>query len=245
MSETTTAQAAETVMEPTPELEVAGADEETAAREPEVSELDVQMLRRLADQARGQGLELTGEGGLLRQLTRLFLESALEGEMDARLGYARHDPAGDNSGNSRNGRRGKTVITQVGPVEIAVPRDRDALFEPQIVRKRQRRLTGVDEMVLSLSAKGLTHGEISAHLAEVYGAKVSKTTITAITERVMDGMSEWQNRPLDRVYPVIFIDAINAGDLRWAGRQPAHLPRPGRHCGGQARHPGVVGRGRW
>jgi putative transposase len=136
------------------------------------------------------------------------LESALEGEMDAHLGYAKHDAAGDNSGNSRNGRRAKTVTTEVGPVEISVPRDRDASFEPQIVRKRQRRLSGVDEMVLSLSAKGLTHGEISAHLAEVYGASVSKSTITAITDRVMDGMAEWQNRPLDCVYPVIFIDAV-------------------------------------
>jgi transposase-like protein len=175
----------------------------------EISELDVQLLRRLADQARGKGLELTGEGGLLQQLTKVFLESALEGEMDAHLGYAKHDPAGDHSGNSRNGRRAKTVITEVGPVEIEVPRDRDASFDPQLVKKRQRRLSGVDEMVLSLSAKGLTHGEISAHLAEVYGANISKSTITAITDRVMEGMAEWQNRPLDAVYPVIFIDAIN------------------------------------
>lgn len=90
-----------------------------------------------------------------------------------------------------------------------MPRDREGSFEPAIVKKRQRRLTGVDEMVLSLSAKGLTHGEISAHLAEVYGADVSKTTISTITDKVMDGMAEWQNRPLDRVYPVVFIDAIN------------------------------------
>jgi transposase-like protein len=182
---------------------------EDAAEAAEVSALDAQLLRRLADQARGQGLELTGEGGLLQQLTRVFLESALEGEMDAHLGYARHDATGDNSGNSRNGRRAKTVITEVGPVEITAPRDRDASFDPQLVKKRQRRLSGVDEMVLSLSAKGLTHGEISAHLAEVYGANVSKTTITAITDRVIEGMNEWQNRPLDAVYPVIFIDAIN------------------------------------
>jgi putative transposase len=203
MSETTIDSAVE-VAEPktTPEVE-------TAAEAAEVSALDVQLLRRLADQARGQGLELTGEGGLLQQLTKMFLESALEGEMDAHLGYAKHDAAGDNTGNSRNGRRAKTVITEVGPVEITVPRDRDASFDPQLVKKRQRRLSGVDEMVLSLSAKGLTHGEISAHLAEVYDATVSKTTITTITDRVMEGMNEWQNRPLDAVYPVIFIDAIN------------------------------------
>ncbi|GAB3976397.1 hypothetical protein GCM10029978_063170 [Actinoallomurus acanthiterrae] len=120
----------------------------------------------------------------------------------------KHDPAGNSSGNSRNGRRSKTVTTDIGPVEIEVPRDREGSFEPQIVAKRQRRLSGVDEMVLSLSAKGLTHGEISAHLAEVYGANVSKQTISTITDKVIDGMTEWQNRPLDAVYPVIFLDAI-------------------------------------
>ena len=121
----------------------------------------------------------------------------------------RHDPAGRDGGNSRNGHRAKTVITETGPVELSVPRDRDSSFEPKIVTKRQRRLTGVDEMVISLSAKGLTHGEICAHLAEVYGAEVSKQTITAITDRVMEGLADWQSRPLDPVYAVIFIDAIN------------------------------------
>lgn len=210
MSETTIDTAAEVVeLEAAREAGLQAPAESAVSGTAEVGTLDVQMLRRLADQARDQGLELTGEGGLLQQLTKVFLESALEGEMDAHLGYAKHDAAGDNSGNSRNGRRAKTVVTEVGPVEISVPRDRDASFEPHLVRKRQRRLSGVDEMVLSLSAKGLTHGEISAHLAEVYGANVSKTTITAITDRVMEGMTEWQNRPLDPVYPVIFIDAIN------------------------------------
>ena len=121
----------------------------------------------------------------------------------------KHDAAGDGSGNSRNGHRSKTVTTDVGPVEIEVPRDRAGTFEPQIVKKRQRRLCGVDEMVLSLSARGLTHGEISAHLRGVYGAEVSKTTIPTITDRVIEGMAEWQNRPLDPVYPVIFIDCVH------------------------------------
>ena len=137
------------------------------------------------------------------------MESALEGELDDHLGYGKHDPAGRDGGNSRNGRRSKTVLTEAGPVEISVPRDRDASFEPRIVAKRQRRLTGVDDLVLSLSAKGLTHGEIAAHLAEVYGAEVSKQTISTITDRVLEGMGEWQNRPLDPVYPVIFIDCVN------------------------------------
>nr|WP_307848867.1 IS256 family transposase [Microbispora oryzae] len=170
---------------------------------------DRELVARLVDQARAEGLELVGENGLLGRLTKLVLESALEGELTDHLGYDKHDPAGRGSGNSRNGSRTKTVITDVGPVEIDVPRDRDASFEPKIVRKRQRRLSGVDEMVISLAAKGLTTGEISAHLAEIYGVEVSKQTISTITDKVIEGMTEWQNRPLDPVYPVVFIDAIH------------------------------------
>jgi transposase-like protein len=173
-----------------------------------LSAADAQLLRELTERARAGGLKLTGEGGLLGQLTKMVVEGALEGEMDDHLGYGKHDPAGRNSGNSRNGHRAKTVLTEAGPVEISVPRDRDSGFDPRIVAKRQRRLTGVEDMVISLSAKGLTHGEIAAHLAEVYGAEVSKQTISTITDRVMDGMAEWQSRPLDPVYAVVFIDAI-------------------------------------
>jgi putative transposase len=171
--------------------------------------LDEQLVGQLVEQARTNGLQLTGEGGLLQRLTKLVVESAMEGEITDHLGYDKHDPAGKNGGNSRNGARPKTLLTEVGPVQIAVPRDRDGSFEPQIVRKRQRRLSGVEDMVLSLSAKGLTTGEISAHLAEVYGADVSRQTISTITDKVMEGMAEWQNRPLDPVYPVIFLDAIH------------------------------------
>jgi transposase-like protein len=174
-----------------------------------VDAVDEQLVEQLAEQARSEGLQLTGEGGLLARLTKRVVESALEGEMDDHLGYGKHDPAGRNGGNSRNGTRGKTVLTEAGPVELAVPRDRDSSFEPRLVKKRQRRLSGVDDLVISLSAKGLTHGEIAAHLAEVYGAEVSKQTISTITDRVLDGMAEWQNRPLDPVYPVIFIDCVN------------------------------------
>jgi putative transposase len=170
---------------------------------------DEQLIAMLVDRARGDGLRLTGEGGLLQQLTKRVLESALDGEITDHVGYDKHDPAGKGSGNSRNGSRTKTVLTDVGSVEVRVPRDVAGTFEPQIVRKRQRRLSGVDDLVLSLSAKGLTHGEIAAHLAEVYGTEVSRQTISTITDKVMDGMAEWQNRPLDAVYPVVFIDAIN------------------------------------
>lgn len=155
-------------------------------------------IEELVARAQADGLQLTGEGGLLQQLMKRLLESALDGEMTDRLGYDKHNPAGKNGGNSRNGKRSKTVLTDVGPVGIEVPRDREGSFEPQIVKKRQRRLTGVDETVLSLSVKGLTHGEISAHLAEVCGAEVSKMTISTITDAVMEGMAEWQSRPLDR-----------------------------------------------
>jgi putative transposase len=172
-------------------------------------DLDEQLISQLVDRSRARGLQLTGEGSVLQQLTKRFLESALDGEITDHLGYDKHDPAGRNGGNSRNGSRAKTVLTDVGPVEISVPRDRDASFEPKIVAKRQKRLTGVDELVISLAAKGLTTGEIAAHLAEVYGAQVSRQTISTITGKVIEGMTEWQNRPLDVVYPVIFIDAIH------------------------------------
>jgi transposase-like protein len=175
----------------------------------ELPAADEQVLRELTGRARTGGLKLTGEGGLLGKLTKMVIEGALEGELDDHLGYEKNDPAGRDGGNSRNGRRAKTVLTGTGPVEISVPRDRDSSFEPKIVAKRQRRLTGVDDMVISLPAKGLTHGEIAAHLAGVYGAEVSRQTITAITGRVMEGMAEWQNRPLDPACAVIFIDAIN------------------------------------
>ncbi|WP_306919611.1 MULTISPECIES: IS256 family transposase [unclassified Arthrobacter] len=171
--------------------------------------LDEQLVQQLSERARAEGLRLTGEGGLLSRLTKMVVESALEGEMEDHLGYARHDPAGRDGGNSRNGTRSKELLTEAGPVQIAVPRDRDGSFTPELVRKRQRRLSGLDDLVISLSAKGLTHGEICAHLAEVYGAEVSKQTISTITEKVLEGLAAWQSRPLDPVYPVIFIDAVN------------------------------------
>jgi transposase-like protein len=178
--------------------------------DPMATEVDQQELaQQLLAQAKEQGIDLVGPDGLLNRLTKNVLETALEAEMDEHLGYEKHDVSGRGSGNSRNGTRTKTVMTEIGPVEIDVPRDTGATFDPQTVKKRQRRLTGVDEIVLSLSAKGLTTGEIAAHFAEVFGARVSKDTISRITEKVIGEMTEWQNRPLDRVYPVVFIDAIH------------------------------------
>ncbi|WP_345680427.1 transposase, partial [Yinghuangia aomiensis] len=178
---------------------------------PSGAAVDGRLIDELVGRARAQGLDLVGEGGLLQQLTKRILESALEGEITDHLGYEKHDAAGRDTGNSRNGTRAKTVLTDVGPVEIAVPRDRDGSFEPRIVRKRQRRLSGVDEMVISLSAKGLTTGEVQAHLAEVYGADVSRQAISTITDKVLDGMAEWQNRPLDpgRIPSVVANHLVN------------------------------------
>jgi putative transposase len=198
-------------MEVTPMTEMMSRVEnaEDAKRVAGLDGLDEQLVAQLIDRVKTGGLQLTGEGGVLQQLTRRLLESALEGEITDHLGYDRHDLAGRNTGNSRNGTRSKTVLTDVGPVEITVPRDREGGFEPKIVAKRQKCLSGIDEMVISLSAKGLTTGEISAHLAEVYGTEVSRQTISTITDKVVEGMAEWQNRPLDPVYPVIFIDAVH------------------------------------
>jgi len=128
-----------------------------------------ELAAELMARAEQDGVSLVGPGGLLSDLTRRVLEAALEAEMTEHVGYEPYDPAGHHSGNSRNGTRSKTVITDIGPVDIDVPRDRAGTFEPVMVPKRKRRLGGVDQMVLSLSAKGLTHGEISAHMEEIYG----------------------------------------------------------------------------
>jgi transposase-like protein len=174
-----------------------------------VGDAQAELAARLVEEAQATGVNLVGPGGLLAALTKQVLELGLEVEMSEHLGYDKHDPTGRDGGNSRNGTRSKTVITEVGPVEIDVPRDREGSFEPATVRKRQRRLQGVDAMVLSLTARGLTTGEVQAHLVEVYGTQVSRETISKISDAIVDEMGEWLVRPLDRVYPVIFIDAIH------------------------------------
>ena len=176
----------------------------------------------LVRMAREKGLDLTGPNGLLRQFTKTVLETALDEEMTEHLGRARHERTKDGrAGNARNGTTAKTVVTDsVGPVRIEVPRDRDGSFEPVVVRKRQRRLNGVDEVVLSLYAKGLTTGEISAHFREIYGASVSRETVSRITQRVSEEMDAWCSRPLDRVYAAVFVDAtvVKVRDGRVANR---------------------------
>ncbi len=162
----------------------------------------------LVERARAEGVELTGDGGLLTGLVRQVLQIGLEVEMADHLGYERHAPEGRGSGNSRNGSSPKRVKTEIGEIDLAVPRDRAETFEPVTVPKHQRRLDGLSGNVISLYAKGLTTGEIQAHLAEIYDTSVSRETISKITDEIVADMAAWQNRPLDAVYPVLLIDAI-------------------------------------
>jgi transposase-like protein len=171
--------------------------------------LDEDAVAALAAAARAQaaegGLKLLGSDGLLQGITKRIIEAALEAELDEHLAGA--TTAGARNG--RNGRRGKTVATEVGPVQVIVPRDRAGSFTPGVVRKSSRRTSGIDEMVVSLVGKGLTTGEVAAHLKEVFGVETSKETVSAITDRVLEGMAEWRSRPLDAVYPVLIIDAVH------------------------------------
>ncbi|MBQ1022770.1 IS256 family transposase [Micromonospora sp. C95] len=166
------------------------------------------IAEQLLEQARVDGVRLVGPGGLLAGVTRRILETALEAEMSEHLGYDKGDPAGRGARNARNGHSAKTVHTDLGPVGLKIPRDRQGEFEPQVIRKHSRRVAGFNEMILSLYAKGLTTGEIQSHLAEVYDADVSRELVSKVTDAVVEDLTNWRNRPLDRVYAVVFIDAI-------------------------------------
>jgi putative transposase len=152
--------------------------------------------------------EITGPGGLLSQLTRRLVERALEVELTDHLGYELHQEPPGGVGNTRNGSTAKTLLTEHGEVRIETPRDRKGTFEPQIVRKRQRRFEGFDDKILALYSRGLSTRDIEAHLAEIYGVKVGRDLISRVTDAVMDDARAWQTRPLDDVYPVVFLDAL-------------------------------------
>jgi putative transposase len=153
--------------------------------------------------------EILGQGGLARELTKRLVERALQGEMTAHLGYEKHAPEGRNSGNSRNGTTPKTVLDDSGEMTIEVPRDRNGDFEPAIVPKGRRRLPGFDDKVIALYARGMTTREIQSGLLEIYGTEVSPALITAVTDSVLEDVKAWQNRPLDALYPILYLDAIH------------------------------------
>lgn len=175
----------------------------------DVAGIDVRIAQELIERARAEGVSLVGPGGLLTQITKTVLQTALDTEMTEHLGYAKGDPDGGGTGNHRNGSSAKTVHTEVGPVRLDIPRDRAGSFAPQIVPKHARRVEGFDEAIISLYAKGLTTGEIQAHLAEIYSADVSRDLISRVTDKIVDELVSWQSRPLDKIYPVVLIDAIH------------------------------------
>ncbi len=169
-------------------------------------EVDPALVDELLAQADGR--DLLGEGGLLQQLTKQLLETALDTELTDHLGYERGDVAGRGSGNARNGTTSKRLHTDVGTIGLEVPRDRNSSFEPQIVPKGTRRLDGFNDRIIALYARGMTVRDIQAHLAEIYAVDVSHDLISKVTDAVLDDAREWQNRPLERVYATIYLDAI-------------------------------------
>ena len=153
--------------------------------------------------------DLIGENGLLKQLTKKLVERALEAEMAHHLGHAKNETVANPGGNTRNGKSKKTLKGDFGELPIEVPRDRHASFEPQIVTKHQTRWSGFDDKILSLYARGMTVREIQSHLEEMYGAEVSPTLISSVTDAVMDEAKAWQARPLEALYPIVYLDCIH------------------------------------
>ena len=152
--------------------------------------------------------EITGPNGLLKIFTKRVLENAMNAEMTNHLGYEKHQTTFGKTSNSRNGKSQKTVKTEIGDIGINVPRDRNSEFEPQIVKKHQRRFEGFDSQIISMYARGMTTRDIQGHLMEIYGVEVSPDLISDVTNSVIDDVREWQNRPLDNIYPVVFLDAL-------------------------------------
>jgi putative transposase len=185
-------------------------------------DLDMQGFAiELVNRARSQGVELAGENGLLTAMVRQVLQTGLNVELAEHLGYPPHAVEGRGSGNSRNGSYSKTVTTDIGPVEIDMPRDRLGTFEPVTVPKHVRRLEGLTGNVISLYAKGMTTGDIQSHLFEIYDTDISRETISKITDAIIEDMISWQNRPLDPLYAVVLIDAIV---IKIRGSQVANRP---------------------
>jgi len=184
------------------------------AKKKEPDKLD-KLLDALTEDATAE--EILKDGSILKELQKRFIERALEAEMTDHLGYEKNSPDGKNTGNSRNGRSSKTVAAPNGELDISTPRDRNGTFDPQLVRKRQVRLQGFDEKVIAFYSRGMTTREIQEQLLEVYGTEVSPSLISKVTDAVLDEAKTWQNRPLDAVYPVVYLDAIHM-KIRTSGR---------------------------
>jgi putative transposase len=161
--------------------------------------------------------DIVGENGLLKQLTKRVLERAMQAEMTDHLGYEKHSPDGNNSGNSRNGSYQKTVKGEFGTLKVTVPRDRNGTFEPILLPKGQTRFTGFDDKIISMYSLGMTTRDIQSHLQEMYGIEVSPTLISQVTDAITDEVKQWQNRLLDEVYPILYLDAIRV-KVRHNGR---------------------------
>ncbi len=169
--------------------------------------IDLKLIDKLlADYKKPE--DIIGENGLLKQLTKALLERAMQAEMTEHLGYGKHDPAGQNSGNSRNGKTTKTLKGDFGEMPLETPRDRSGSFEPKMIAKGQTRFTGFDDKIISMYARGMSTREIQGHLEEIYGVEVSPTLISNVTDAVKDEVTAWQNRPLDGVYPIVYLDAL-------------------------------------
>lgn len=179
-----------------------------SAREAVNEMLEAGLLDELMDRVDAGGLALTGEGGFLPEMIKAVLERGLATELTAHLGYEKGDPGGRGSGNSRNGATGKTLATEVGDVPLAVPRDRAGTFEPRLVPKGARRAGGLDEVIISLYAGGMTVRDIGHHLARTIGTELSHDTISKITDSVLEEVKAWQSRPLEEIYPIIYLDAL-------------------------------------
>src|SRR5438552_2097079 len=152
--------------------------------------------------------DLIGEQGLLKQLTKALVERAMNAELTHHLGYEKHDTSGRGSGNSRNGTSRKKLKGDFGEAEIEVPRDREGQFEPKIVPKHQRRFQGFDDKILSMYARGMTTREIQGHLEEIYGVEISPSLISEVTDGVVEEVQQWQSRPLEPLYPIVYLDAL-------------------------------------
>jgi putative transposase len=187
--------------------------------------VDDALLDEMVARVRADGARLTGPGSFLSEMVKAVLERGLQAELTEHLGYEARDPAGNLTGNSRNGSSPKTVQTEIGPIPLAVPRDRAGTFTPALVPKHDRRLGGLSDVIISLYAGGMTTRDIATHLARVYGTEISADTVSTVTDAVLDEVKAWQTRPLDEVYPIIYIDAlvVKVRDGNHVRNKAAHL----------------------